>query len=263
VHGVEHRVEVSGSFSRTIRWYVDDRLVAETTSSDDTVRLEPGDRSGVRAGAAPPGLPEQLGPAALGALCARFTALGRARRITWYEPEGVPSASARALLGTGGIDLDPEPGSAAARREDRIRQHPRRHAALAVAVGVCKVVLPLVLGALAIRFAVSLPRPDWDLPSIPFPSVDLPSIPWPDVDLPDWEVPGWVSWLADKVQFVWPVLLAAGLVRADITRRRTQDELKSRLKAGAARTPPAATPRDEDGSVQRLHETEDGRGAQP
>ena len=42
--GSQHRVEVLGCFSRTVRWYVDDRLVAAKSSADDHMRLTPGDR---------------------------------------------------------------------------------------------------------------------------------------------------------------------------------------------------------------------------
>ncbi len=236
LHGIEHRVEISGSFSRTVRWYVDGSLVGERKSSEDTVRVKAGD-----------GLPPSEGPspsaADLGVVGVSFTALGRERRVTWYRPEGGTSATARALLRTGGIDLDPEPGSAAARREERIRRRPRRYAALAVLGGVGQVVLPLLLGLLAVRLTASLPWPDWDLPSVPWPSVDLPSVPWPDVDLPDvtlpdWDAPGWLTWLLDKAKYVGPVLVAGGLAAAELRRRRAQDELKARLRAEAAATRP-------------------------
>ncbi|MCZ2860699.1 hypothetical protein [Blastococcus sp. VKM Ac-2987] len=223
-------MEVTGSFSRTVTWHVDGQLVAVTRSSEDTVRLEPGDRlekSGSGTDAHAEELPD------VGAIGVRFTAVGRPRRVTWYRADGEVSAATRALLGAGGIDLDPEPGSPAALREERIRRHPRRHAAVTVAGGVGKVVVPLLLGLLAVRLATAIPWPDWNLPSIPWPDVDLPSIPWPDVELPDWQVPGWVSWLADKMTYVWPVILAAALARAEIRRRRRQDALKAQLKAEA------------------------------
>lgn len=40
VHGQHHRVDVYGSFPRTIRWHVDDDLVATKKSADDHVSLE-------------------------------------------------------------------------------------------------------------------------------------------------------------------------------------------------------------------------------
>ena len=229
--GRRHRVETTGSVVRTVTWHVDDQLVAATRSSDDTVRLDPGDRlekdRGKGAGEQPPDV---------GALTVTFTALGRPKRATWYRPDGDVAATARALLGVGGVDLAPEPGSPAALREERIERHPRRHTALAVAGGVATVVLPLLLGLLAVRLAIAIPWPDWDLPSIPWPDVDLPSIPWPDVDLPDvdlpdWQLPGWVAWLLDRAGYVWPVVLAWFLARREVRRRRDQARLRAELAA--------------------------------
>jgi hypothetical protein len=222
--GHQHLVEITGSLTRTITWSIDGRTVATKRSSEDTVRLRPDDADGGR----PDTGDDPAGP---GTVRVAFTALGRPRRVTWYPPEEGAAARVGTLLGTGGIDLDPAPGSPAALREARIRRHPRRYAALAVAGGVGKVVLPLLLGLLVVRLVVSIPWPDWDLPSIPWPDVDLPSVPWPDVELPDWQAPGWVAWLADKAVYVWPVVLAAVLARAEIRRRRQQDALKARLAA--------------------------------
>ena len=54
-----------------------------------------------------------------------------------------------------------------------------------------KVVGPLLLGVLVVRFAVDLPWPGWDVPwpDIALPEVAWPQVPWPDVDLPDWQAP--------------------------------------------------------------------------
>ena len=105
-------------------------------------------------------------------------------------------------------------------------------------MGVAKVVIPLLLGLLAIRFVVDLPWPD--LPSIPLPDLpDLPDIPWPDLpglplpDLPEVGVPDWVRWVLDKAKYVWPIVIAYFLARAEINRRRKQDELR-RQQAGRA-----------------------------
>ncbi len=51
------------------------------------------------------------------------------------------------------------------------------------------------------------------------------------MDLPDWQAPAWVRWIADKAQFVWPVLLAAYLARREIRRRREQDALRAQRRA--------------------------------
>jgi hypothetical protein len=248
VHGRHHRVEVEGSFSRTVRWYVDDVLVATKKSTEDKVTVEP----------EPQSENEPDGAGEVGALGLRFSALGRAKRVTLHEPGGDVPAMTRAAIGTGGIDLDPEPGSPAALREQRIREHPVRHAAVATAGGVAKVVVPLLLGLLAVRVAVDLPWPDWNIPwpdldlpdipwpDIPWPDIPWPDIPWPDVNLPDWQLPAWVGWILDKLKYVWPVVLAAVLAKGEIDRRRKQDALKSELKAAqeaAAKTVPKPDPR--------------------
>jgi len=212
IDGRSHRVESRGSFSRRLRWYVDDDLVAGHKSSEAKVRLSPDGR------------PE------LGIVGVRFSGLGSPRRATLFEPDetGGVDPTARAITGVGGIDLEPAPGSPAAAHEDKVRAHPRRYAAVLALGGVAKIVVPIILAALAARFAFALPLPDWDLPSIPWP--DLPSIPWPDppdIPWPDWSMPGWLGWLLDKVQYVWPLLLAYVLARGEIRRRKQQDELRA------------------------------------
>lgn len=55
---------------------------------------------------------------------------------------------------------------------------------------------------------------------------DLPDLPWPDIPWPDLRLPDWVRWLLDEAKYVWPVVLAYVLARAEINRRRKQDELR-------------------------------------
>lgn len=206
VDGRRHRVEVRGSVSRRIQWWVDDELVLDRRSADDKPRLTVPER------------PE------LGTLALRFSGLGKPRRATV-----VPAGE---LLG--GVDLDPEPGSPAAAHEDRVRAHPRRYALVQTATGVAAVVVPIVVTLLLARLAFSIDWPWPDLPRVPWP--DLPSIPWPDLpgvpwpDLPDIRLPGWVRWALDKAKYVWPVVLAYVLARGEINRRRKQDELRTELR---------------------------------
>jgi hypothetical protein len=204
--GRTHRVEASGSSAHQVRWLVDGESAAEKKSWDEKVSLD---------------------GAELGTVVVRFSTLGRPRRATWFAP----GEDAQALAGVGGVDLVPAEGSAAAAYEEKIRLHPGRYAALATAGGVAKVVVPLLLGLLAIRLAVNIPWPDLpfpdlpDLPRIPWP--DLPSVPWPDLPgPPDVRVPDWVRWLLDKAKYVWPIVIAYVLARAEINRRRKQDELR-------------------------------------
>lgn len=204
VEGRDHRVEADPGLSRRIRWYVGDELVAEKKAMEDKLRLSS---------------PE-------GELEVRFSGLGAPRRAT---------------LGTypGGTDLVPDPGSKADQYEQRVREHPTRYAVIATVGGVAKVVVPILLAVLAARFAFSLdldlPRPD--LPDLPTP--DLPSIPLPSIPWPDWSLPGWVRWTLDKAKYVWPIVLAFVIARAEIRRRRQQDE--KRQDRSDTRTNPPST----------------------
>lgn len=205
--GRQHRVEISGSVDRTLAWYVDDHLIATKKSSQDDVQLKPGDgcngRKSVRdrASLSPDSLDaegqEQSGA---GGIRVKFTGLGRSKRVTWFEGEASVAATVRARAGAGGIDFDPEPGSPSALRADRIRRHPRRHAALAIAGGVAKVVIPMMIGILGLRLHLAVPWPDLHLSAIPWPDWDLPSIPWPELHLPHWAAPVWVTWLVDRMR---------------------------------------------------------------
>lgn len=184
VAGRTHRVEADDGFTRTVRWYVDGELAAEKRSAEEKVRLEAGDDR----------------------LEVRFTSLGAPRRATVRD-----------------VDLVPTAGSKAARHEERVRASPERYALLAAAGGVGKVVLPILVTVLLARFAFSLPLPAIDGPDLPdLPTPDLPSLPLPD--LPEWSLPGWVRQVLDVAKYVWPVVFAYLLARAEIHRRRHQDE---------------------------------------
>lgn len=41
------------------------------------------------------------------------------------------------------------------------------------------------------------------------------------------QVPEWVSWVAERAKYVWPVMLAPILARGEINRRRKQDALRA------------------------------------
>ena len=209
--GAAHVVEIAPSgVGRRVTWTIDGAPVAAKTGHDDRVVLDGG---------------------AHGALAVRLRPLvGPARRVTWWSEEQSAGALASALVGLGGLDLDPEPGSAAARREDWIRAHPRRYAARRIGTRAAGLVAVAVAVWLLTQVVLpAIPWPDWRLPSIPWPSIPWPQIPWPSIPWPDWSppaVPEWLRSVARSVQFVWPVLLAALLVRAELRRRRDQDERK-------------------------------------
>ncbi|WP_244930432.1 hypothetical protein [Nocardioides sp. W7] len=226
VDGHAHLVEVHGRASRRVEWYVDGELVGTKKSTDDRIQVTAdGERD-------------------LGSVGVLFSGLGKPRRATYFDPG--QQGDLKSLAGVGGVDLVPEHGSAAAAYEDRLRAHPTRYALLAAGGGVAKVVVPILLAVLVARFAVAIPWPDWDLPSIPTP--DLPSIPWPDlpwpsISWPDVSVPGWVEWLLDKVKYVWPIVLAIVIARTEIQRRRKQDELRQQRQQRRDR--PASAPEDD------------------
>lgn len=211
---------------REIVWRIDGRIVASKRSSEEKVVLRPGEAVKEAAELAPeadPGL-------AAGAIRVVFTALGSPRRAIWFEG---PDGTARAHTGMGGVDLEPEPGSALAVREARAAQRPTLYAARHVGAGVAKVLLPIVGVWLLARLAGLLP--DIDLPGIPLPSIDLPSIPWPDIHLPsipwpDWELPGWVQWVRERAKYVLPILIGIGLARSEIRRRKSEPGKRAELR---------------------------------
>ncbi len=232
-----HRVEVRGSVLRRLRWYVDHELVAEKRSSDDKVRLRSGEH------------PE------VGVVVVRFSGLGSPRRATLFDHKyDEMNPEMRAMSGFGGIDFEPRRGSPAAQYEAKLRAHPRRYAALQTTFGIAKVVIPLIAAALVARFAFSIPLPHWDLPNLP--RLDLPDIPWPDlpaIPWPDWTLPGWLGWILEHAKYVAPIVVAVLLARAEIRRRRKQDELRAQraLPSGAT---------SQEGGAERSH---DCRGCVP
>ncbi len=220
--GHEHVVRISGStLVRTVEWQVDGCVIATESTSDERQTLT-------------------ADVADIGVVGLRFPRWSMdARRVTLYAPGGEDrefDARAAATVGQGGVDFTPAPGSAAEKREARIRRHPTLHTLLLTSVGVARVVVPIVLGLIAFRFAVSLPWPsipwpsipwpDWQLPVIPWPEWQVPSIPWPSIELPNLAFPDWIRELLSKAKYVWPILLAFVLARGEVRRRRHQDALR-------------------------------------
>lgn len=207
-------------WKRTALWSFDGHQVACESTGDERITLVPD---------------EAL--SGLGVVGIRFPGWSvDARRVTLFEPQESETSEldpkAAALLGRGGIDFVPPPGSAAEKREARMLQHPVRHTLVLTAVGVAKVVAPILLGLIALRFAFTLPWPSISLPAIPWPDWNLPSIPWPNVPWPnipwpDLAVPDWIKEVLSKAKYVWPILLAFVLARAEVRRRRQQAALRN------------------------------------
>lgn len=224
--GRAHVVEVDDAgLGRRLVWRIDDEVVASTRSGDERVQL----------------VPEPEGRSDVGAVGLRFGAFGPARRVTWYAADRREEALAAALLGVGGVDFVPEPGSKAAARQEWARAHPWRFTAQRTAAAVAGVLGALLVTWLLARLAVRVPLPDWNLPRLPWP--DLPGIPWPDVPWPDlrlpgWAVPAWVREAAEWAKFVLPVLVAFAAARGELRRRRRheQERLAAQERAGSTQS---------------------------
>ena len=229
-----HVVEVHhGGWRTRYAWYVDGELVGEKTGDDELVVITD----------------EWHGSIAVKP--AKF--IGPARRVTWDEPSETDEIVAH--LGVGGTDLDPEPGSKAAKREAWIRAHPRLHTARRTLTAAAAVIIPLLLIGLLPRLNIdwpSIPWPDIPWPDIGWPWFELPSIPWPDIPWPDlgwpWftlpdlpSLPQWVWDLAEKAKYVVPVLIAFAIARGEIRRRRRQDEAKEAARTSSTARIPAST----------------------
>ncbi|MCC6831846.1 MAG: hypothetical protein IT200_10920 [Thermoleophilia bacterium] len=211
--GHEHVVEIADAgLGKRLTWSVDGEEVASRRTGDQRVVLEDD-----RAGAVGVRLPALTGPA---------------RRVTLHPAGGELPPAAAARAGLGGIDLDPEPGSAAAARDAWIRAHPRWHVVRRAAAAAVGIAVPLLAVWLLSRFALPrIPWPDWSLPDPPLP--DLPDIPWPEVPWPDWDLPAWVHAVIDAARFAGPVVIAVVLAVAEIRRRRRHDA----RRGGSVRIP--------------------------
>lgn len=251
VEGRHHRVETSvgDGWSNSATWWIDGEEIASTKAAEDTLHLTPAKEHPLAETA--------------GAVRVRFTVLSKPVRATWFEGARGRATTA-AYVGTGGIDLVPEPGSPAARREERMRAHPRLHATRHVVGGVGKVVVPILAALLAAWLLARISLPDWD---IPWPDLKLPTIPWPSVDLPrwniDWQPPGWLRRVLEVLKYVWPILLGLWLARRELRRRREQDELRDRLatEGGSGRDTGGSAVRDV--TAGEAEDTESGEDETP
>ena len=244
--GLSLTIEIADAgLRRRVTWRVDGTEVASlVTSESRVVEADPYGAVGLR-------LPSFRGPA---------------RRVTFHPPTGDGAdplelglgAAAAAHAGVGGIDFDPEPGSAAALREAWIRAHPRRYAVRRGLAAAARMVAPILLLWLVGRFVLpTVPWPDWSIawPQIPWPRIPWPEIPWPDWSLPwpdiawpSWRLPRWVHVLVDAAKYVAPVLVALALARGEVARRRDQDRRKQSAATEAARSGGVRFPEAQSGS---------------
>lgn len=273
-----HEVEVSRKpWATRVLWRVDGVVVAATSTSDEDVSLSPGafeDLSAHLAGqtrgrgvadedAAEPedessATSEPWQPAvwedawdrvsdtwsaedvaALGAISVKLPALlGPTRRVALHDGIG------RAVVGVGGDDLTPEPGSAPARRLEWIAAHPRLHA-LRAGLGkgggmAATALVTLVFVQWVLPWVEELLRwlrglvPDFTLPTIPWPDIPWPSIPWPDlpefeleIDLPDINLPfpdvSVPGWMEPVLRYGIPILIAVLIALLEARRQQRKE----------------------------------------
>ena len=231
ISGHTHHLEVTGEIIRTFVWTVDGEEALTRKSADDRARLE---------------------SKAHGSLLVIHSGLGTPRRATYFAPD----EDLAGMTGIGGVDLTPEPGSRAAAYEQRVIDHPKRYALIETLGGAAGVIGGIVAAMVVawILARVSLPDIDLPLPNLPdlpdLPLPDLPSIPWPAIpwpDLPDVQVPEWVTWVANHLKYVWPIILAFVLAQGEIKRRRKHAE-----QAALAETAEVAAETAETGDETRL-----------
>lgn len=199
--GHSHRLSVWGTIRRRFEWAVDGTVVAARSSPNERVELN-ADGHGV--------------------VTVRFSALGSPRRATLFsEADGGVATS---KIGIGGEDFVPEPGSPAARFEQRLIDHPRLYPVIE-AIGSGGGILAGLAGAALVAWLASLI--DWpDLPDIPWPDINVPSIPWPElpsIPWPDVTLPAWLRWLMDQLKYVIPIVVAYVLGRREVRRRHRRD----------------------------------------
>lgn len=206
VDGVEHRVELRfGSWKQHIRWLIDGEEVATKSTSDDRTTLSTdGDGYTLRVHKA------------------RWS--DSARRVRVFEGEG-PGPVAQALSGVGGTDLEPAAGTRAARRQQRMLEHPTRYTVQRAAGALAGILLPLGAIWLLGQLLSLLPKPNIDLPDAPdLPDLNLPSISLPSIDLPTIidlpDLPAWVEQAAAAAGFISPVIIALVVARLEVRRRQ-------------------------------------------
>lgn len=117
------------------------------------------------------------------------------------------------------IELEPEPGTRAARRADFARRHPKLYASRHVLQGAAQVAAAIVGLGFLLRLLPAIPWPSIDLPDINLPSIDLPDIPLPHFQL-DITLPGWVQAVLDSKPYWVPIVVGLVLASRELRRRK-------------------------------------------
>lgn len=113
-------------------------------------------------------------------------------------------------------ELDPEPGTRAAKLAAWGREHPKLYASRYVLTGAAQVALAIIGFTFVLKLLPAIP-----LPSIDLPTIDLPDIPWPSIDLPDLPtLPGWIQAVLDSKPYWLPIVIGLALAARELDRRK-------------------------------------------
>lgn len=167
----------------------------------------------------------------------RLTKWGRVRHATLH-------------VGGVGLDMDFEPGTRAARRQQWEREHPELAALRHVAEGIGAVaVMVLGIGALFGGLFNRIAEPIVALivaalRAIPFPEIALPSLSLPGLSLPRLTMPAWMEAVWSAKPYWAPILAGIAIAIWEVRRQRRQRELRQSLDAGAEHAHGPAGQRD-------------------
>lgn len=116
-------------------------------------------------------------------------------------------------------ELDPEPGTRAAKLAAWGREHPNLYASRYVLTGAAQVAMAIIGFAFVVKLLPAIPLPSIDVPDLP--RIDLPDVPLPSIDLPDLpEVPGWVRAVLDSKPYWLPIVIGLVLALREVDRRK-------------------------------------------
>jgi hypothetical protein len=188
------------TFKRSIVWTVDGDDVASKETSEDSVTLG-----------------SEAEPAVVKLKISGWS--DSARRVRLFTGATSAAAHAAAVSRLGGDDFLPDPGTKAARRQERMAAHPWRYTLLRTISAIAGIVVPIAVIWLLTRLFGGVDLPDVDLPDVPWPDVDLPEIPFPDITLPSVDLPEMPAWMRTVAKYVVPVAVAFFVARREVKRR--------------------------------------------
>ena len=114
-------------------------------------------------------------------------------------------------------ELDPEPGTRAARVAEWGRRHPKLYASRYVLSGAAQVAAAIIGFTFLLRLIPAIPWPSIDLPDLP--SINLPDLPLPSFQL-DLALPGWVQAVLDSKPYWVPIVVGLVLASRELKRRK-------------------------------------------